>query len=75
MDWQRRTRRIGGGLTAIALLGVLVGGTIYGYTAHIGTGDMTDRATQLIVGSLITGIVGSMLLLLAPDTVPPEQRP
>lgn len=75
VEWEQRVRRLGGGLTALALLGVLVGGAVYGYTALVADGALTDRATQLIVGSLITGILGSMLLLIAPDTLPPEERP
>lgn len=75
MDWEQRIRRTGGGLAALSLLGVLAGGLIYAFTATLGDGGLTDRAGQLILGSLIAGLIGSMLLLLAPDTVPPEERP
>lgn len=75
MDWEQRIRRTGGSLAGLSLFGVLVGGLLYLYTVFIGDGSLADRATQLIVGSLIAGLIGSMLLLLAPDTLPPEQRP
>lgn len=75
MDWEQRVRRTGGSLAGLSLFGVLVGGLLYLYTAVVGDGSLVDRATQLIIGSLIAGLIGSMLLLLAPDTVPPEKRP
>ncbi len=75
MDWEQRTRRTGGSLAGLSLFGVLVGGLLYLYTVVVGDGSLADRATQLIIGSLIAGIIGSMLLLLAPDTLPPGERP
>lgn len=34
-----------------------------------------QRTAQMAIGGLVTALVGAMLLLFAPDTLPPEERP
>lgn len=61
-------RRFGLSLAAVGVLAALVGGAWIAWAA-------SQRAVQLAIGGLVTALIGTLLLLLAPDRLPPEQRP
>lgn len=69
MDWSRQVRRVGGLLAGFGLLGALVGALLYNLLASPVWG------VRIGVGGLIVGLVGSLLLLLGADRLPPGSRP
>lgn len=65
---ERWLRRLGASLSAVGLLAALAGAGWLLVSAN-------SRAGQMAIGGLVTGLVGAMLLLLAPDRLPPGERP
>lgn len=65
--WESRTRAIGGLLAALGLLAAILAGIMLVLTG-------TRLAAQIAIAGLICGLVGSLLLLAAPDTLPPRER-
>jgi len=60
-------RRLGASLCIVGVLAALVG------VAWLAFGS-SERAAQVAIGGLITGLVGAMVLLFVPDRLPPEER-
>lgn len=64
---ERWLRRLGASLSAVGVLAALVGAAWLVLST-------SERAAQLAIGGLITGLVGAMVLLLVPDRLPPQER-
>lgn len=67
-EGQRWVRRLGASLSAVGVLAAFVGGAWLLIAS-------SPRAGQLAIGGLVTALIGTLLLLVAPDTLPPEERP
>lgn len=65
---ERIVRRAG---TALAILGVAA--TVFGILWLVIS--PVERGVQLAIGGLVTALLGSVLLLFAPDRLPPSERP
>lgn len=64
---ERWLRRLGASLSALGVLAALVG------VAWLAISE-AQRAVQLTIGGLVTGLIGAAVLLFVPDRVPPEER-
>lgn len=60
-------RRMGLSLCAVGLLAAAIGGGWLLFAS-------ADRPAQLVIGGLVTALVGALVLLFVPDRLPPEER-